>query len=309
MRYAVAVEPKSVTVKTADSPSCPDGSVRVAVAYVGICHSDISEVSAGTADFPARLGHEVSGIVTDSRSADIAVGARVAAYVDDGCATDIIVPADRIIPLHERCTLLDGALAEPLACVVGGIDTLDPTGADEVAVVGAGFMGLLGIRLLVARGLSVLAVDPRELVRKWALAWGATSAADPDDVKPVDRQRFGVVIEASGTANGLRLADSLVGVGGTLGMLGYHQSESGLRTIDMESWNYRGLTSISMHHRDPSKVVAWMHRAQRLSAHGVVRPCELVDLLVPLEDCPPYLAGTVSHSGVKAVVDVGGELT
>ena len=206
MRYAVAVEPKSVIVKTDGPPDCPDGSVRVAVAYVGICHSDIADVSAGTAEFPARLGHEVSGIVTHSRSADIATGARVAAYVDDGCATEIIVPADRIIPLHERCTLLDGALAEPLACVVGGIDMLDLTGGDEVAIVGAGFMGLLATRLLVARGLSVVAIDPRELARTWALAWGATAAAGPDDVKPDDRQRFGVVIEASGTAAGLRLA-------------------------------------------------------------------------------------------------------
>jgi threonine dehydrogenase-like Zn-dependent dehydrogenase len=309
MRYAVAVEPKWVTVKTADSPSCPAGAVRVAVAYVGICHSDISDVSAGTADFPARLGHEVSGIVTDSRNADIAVGARVAAYVDDGCATDIVVPADRIIPLHARCTLLDGALAEPLACVVGGIDMLDLTGANEVALVGAGFMGLLATRLLVARGLSVVAIDPRELARKWALAWGATSAADPHDVKPVDRQRFGVVIEASGTAAGLQLAGDLVGLGGTLGMLGYHQSESGLRTIDMESWNYRGLTSVSMHHRDPRNLVQWMHRAQRLSAHGIVRPSELVDLRVALEDSPPYLSGTVPHPGVKAVVEVGGDPT
>jgi threonine dehydrogenase-like Zn-dependent dehydrogenase len=309
MRYAVAVEPKWVTVKTADSPSCPAGAVRVAVAYVGICHSDISDVSSGTADFPARLGHEVSGIVTDSRSADIAVGARVAAYVDDGCATDIVVPADRIIPLHARCTLLDGALAEPLACVVGGIDMLDLTGANEVALVGAGFMGLLATRLLVARGLSVVAIDPRELARKWALACGATSAADPHDVKPVDRRRFGVVIEASGTAAGLQLAGDLVGVGGTLGMLGYHQSESGLRTIDMESWNYRGLTSVSMHHRDPRKLVQWMHRAQRLSAHGIVRPSELVDLRVALEDSPPYLSGTLPHPGVKAVVEVGGDPT
>jgi threonine dehydrogenase-like Zn-dependent dehydrogenase len=309
VRYAVAVEPKLVTIKSDDSPACPDGSVLVAVAYVGICHSDIAEVSAGTAQFPARLGHEVSGIVIDSRSAGIAVGARVAAYVDDGCATEIIVPADRTIPLHARCTLLDGALAEPLACVVGGIDMLDLTGVDEVALVGAGFMGLLATRLLVARGLNVLAMDPRELARRRALTWGATAAAAPDVVKPADHHRFGVVIEASGTANGLRLADSLVGVGGTLGMLGYHQSESGLRTIDMESWNFRGLTSISMHHRDPSKVVQWMHRAQRLSANGIVRPSELVDLRVPLDDSPRYLAGTLPHAGVKAVVEVGGDST
>jgi threonine dehydrogenase-like Zn-dependent dehydrogenase len=309
VRYAVAVESKVVTIKTDDSPACPDGSIRVAVAYVGICHSDIAAVSAGTAEFPARLGHEVAGIVIESRSADIAVGARVAAYVDDGCATDIIVPAERIIPLHERCTLLDGALAEPLACVIGGMDMLDLKGANKIALVGAGFMGLLATRLLVARGLNVVAIDPRELARRWALTWGATSAAAPDDVKQADHGNFDVVIEASGTADGLGLAGDLVGVGGTLGVLGYHQSESGLRTIDMESWNYRGLTSISMHHRDPSKLVQWMHRAQRLSAHGIVRPSELVDLLVSLEDSPPYLAGTLPHPGVKAVVQVSGDPT
>jgi hypothetical protein len=77
----------------------------------------------------------------------------------------------------------------------------------------------------------------------------------------------------------------------------------------MESWNYRGLTSVSMHHRDPRKLVQWMHRAQRLSANGIVCPSELVDLRVAFEDSPPYLAGTVAHQGVKAVVEVGGDPT
>ena len=82
----------------------------------------------------------MSGTVTESVSG-IPVGSRVVAYVEDGYATELIVPAPRIVRLHDDCSLLDGALAEPLACVIGGIEMLDLAGTPEVALVGAGFMG------------------------------------------------------------------------------------------------------------------------------------------------------------------------
>src|SRR4051794_19273006 len=89
MRYLLATEPGAVETRSGESAPLPRDHVRVEVAYVGVCHSDTSRVREGQGGFPARLGHEVSGIVTESASG-IPVGSRVAAYVEDGYATELV---------------------------------------------------------------------------------------------------------------------------------------------------------------------------------------------------------------------------
>jgi len=302
MQYLLATEPGVVETRAGESEPLPRGHVRVAVAFVGVCHSDIARVREGQGAFPARIGHEVSGTVTESAS-DIPVGARVVAYVEDGYATELVVPAARIVRLHDDCSLLDGALAEPLACVIGGIEMLDLATVPEVALVGAGFMGLMALRMLVARGIPVTVIEPRERSRSLAEAWGAARTLAPDAVPETMRQNMPVVVEATGGAGGLQLASDLVQIAGTLGIMGYHQSNGGMRTVPMESWNFRALRVLSLHHRNPDDVLRWIDRAQRLAANGIVRPSELVDVTVGFEGLPRVFAGEIPPDAIKAVLD------
>lgn len=73
----------------------------------------------------------------------------------------------------------------------------------------------------------------------------------------------------------------------------------------MESWNWRALRVLSLHHRDPEDIMRWIDRAQRLSAYGVVRPSELVDERVGWADMPTVLTGQSAHAAFKSVLDVG----
>ncbi|MDQ1513120.1 MAG: hypothetical protein QOC59_962 [Microbacteriaceae bacterium] len=304
MQHLLATGRERVEVVTSDERSpLPDGSVRVQVAYVGVCHSDIARVREGQGAFPSRLGHEVSGTVTETTSG-IAVGTRVAAYVEDGYASEIVVPEERIVPLHDECSLLDGALAEPLACVVGGIEMLDLSHTPRVVLVGAGFMGLMALRLLVARGIPVTVVEPRERSRALAEAWGAERTLHPSDVPESMHQSAPVVVEATGGAAGLQLASDLTQIAGTLGVLGYHQSSGGKRSVDMESWNFRALRVLSLHHRNRADVLMWMDRAQRLAAWKIVSPSALVDVSVGFDGLPDVFAGSVPPDAIKAVLDL-----
>ena len=304
VQYLLATGRGAVRIEAADPPALPDGHVRVRVAYVGVCHSDTALVAEGGVEFPRRLGHEASGTVVESAAGDIPVGSRVAAYVGDGYATEVVLPAERAVLLHPQCGLLDGALAEPLACVLGGIDMLDLARVPEVVLVGAGFMGLMAVRYLVAGGHRVMVVEPRERARDLALRWGAERVLHPDDVPAGMAASRPVVVEATGGAAGLQLASDLVAIAGTLGVLGYHQSQQGRRTVDMESWNFRALRVLSLHHRDPGDVLRWMDRAQRLSAHGILRPSELVDARVGMADLPGLFAGEHRPDSIKAVLDL-----
>ena len=214
------------------------------------------------------------------------------------------MPADKIVPLHADCTLLDGALAEPLACVIGGIEMLDLTHESEVVMVGAGFMGLMAVRFLVAAGHRVTVIEPRQLARDLALGWGADRAVHPDDI---DRSRLAsVVVEATGGPAGLQLASDLAAIEGTLGILGYHQAHGGKRTVDMESWNYRALRVLSLHHRNSANVMRWMDRAQRLSGQKILVPSELVGGLVRLDDLPRVLTEHPDPGTIKLALEVAG---
>lgn len=309
VQYLLATARGTVSIESGEAPALAEGHIRVRVAYVGVCHSDTSLVSEGQAAFPLRIGHEVSGTVIESAASAIPVSTRVAAYVSNGYATEIVLPAERAVVLHPDCSLLDGALAEPLACVIGGMEMLDLAHESEVVLVGAGFMGLMALRYLVAGGHRVTVIEPRDNAREIAARWGADQVLRLEDIPTDMAASAPVVVEATGGAPGLQLASDLVKIAGTLGILGYHQSNQGKRTVDMESWNYRALRVLSLHHRDPDDVLRWMDRAQRLGAHRILSPSELVDSSVRMDELPALFAGATKSDSIKTVLDLTGEAT
>src|SRR5215470_2470211 len=89
VRYVQTTGRLASSVVHAPPEPLPEGHVRLAVAYVGVCHSDLAAVAEGEGDFPRRLGHEVSGVVTESAAAARPPGTRVAAYISYGYASEI----------------------------------------------------------------------------------------------------------------------------------------------------------------------------------------------------------------------------
>lgn len=302
MRYVQTTGKLASSVVQARSEPLSEGHVRLAVAYVGVCHSDLTAVAEGEGDFPRRLGHEVSGVVTESAAADRPPGTRVAAHVSYGYASEIVVPAARTVVLHRDCSLLDGALAEPVACVIGGLEMLSFREYPRVVLVGTGFMGLLALRYLTALGHRVLVIEPRASARELARHWGADVVVHPDEVDDRMRRTQPIVIEATGAAAGLNLASDLVGIDGTLGILGYHQSNGGERTVDMQGWNFRALRVVSLHNRRTDDILMWMDRAQRSAALGFICPSRLVDRRVNLDELPDVLIDKHEHDAIKTVL-------
>ena len=307
MKYLLETAPQTLEIRDEVPPELQDGHAKVRVAYVGVCHSDTAKVAQGRGPFPSRMGHEVSGTVIESKVKHLPPGTRVVAYVADGYADELVAPAASLVPLHPDCSMLDAALAEPLACVIGGIEMLDLTGQREVVLVGSGFMGLMALRVLVANGHRVVVIEPRAGARALAVRWGADRVLHPDEVPESMHLANSVVIEATGGAPGLQLASDLVQIAGTRGIMGYHQSQGGKRTVDMESWNYRELRVLSLHHRDRNKVLRWIDRAQRMSANKIVAPSELVDRIVTLEELPASFAGAAAYDSIKTVLQIEGE--
>jgi threonine dehydrogenase-like Zn-dependent dehydrogenase len=291
----------------AEPEPLPDGHVRVAVAYAGVCHSDLAAIAEGEGDFPRRLGHEVSGVITETVTGTRPVGTRVVAYVDDGYASEIVTRVERTVPLHPDCSLLDGALAEPVACVIGGLEMLSYRECAQLTLVGAGFMGLLALRYLTAIGHRALVIEPRTVAQELARSWGADTVIHPDEVPDGMHLAQPIVIEATGTAAGLQLASDLVAIDGTLGVLGYHQSNGGKRTIDMQGWNFRAMRVVSLHNRSVENILTWIDRAQRSAALGFISPSQLVDAQINLNELTSVLAGKPGRDAIKTVLCLDAE--
>jgi threonine dehydrogenase-like Zn-dependent dehydrogenase len=302
MRYLQTTGRSAASVIRADPGPLPDGHVRVAVAYAGVCHTDLAAVAEGAGRFPRRLGHEVSGVIAETAVGNRPIGTRVAANVEDGYATETVIPAHRTVPLHPGCSLLDGALAEPVACVIGGLEMLSFREHAQVILVGAGFMGLLVLRYLAAIGHRVFVIEPRAAAQKLARSWGADTVVHPDEVPGGMRRSGPVVIEATGEEAGLHLASDLVAIDGTLGILGYHQSSGGRRVIDMQGWNFRAMHVVSLHNRSTRNALTWIDRAQRSAALGFISPGQLVDSEVGLDELAGLLSGQPSHDAIKTVL-------
>jgi threonine dehydrogenase-like Zn-dependent dehydrogenase len=89
------------------------------------------------------------------------------------------------------------------------------------------------------------------------------------------------VIEATGLEWPLQLARELTAERGRLVIAGYHQD--GLRQVNLQLWNWRGIDVINAHERDPQAYVAGMKRAVELMVQGVLDPAPLYTHKLPLD--------------------------
>jgi threonine dehydrogenase-like Zn-dependent dehydrogenase len=147
---------------------------------------------------------------------------------------------------------------------------------DTVALIGVGYMGLLMLQVLVISGAGRTAiVDPRTDALRVGLSLGATEAFAPSELSPSDAdQLFDVVIEATGTQEGLDLATRLVREHGVLTILGYHQGPS--RSVDLQSWNWKAIDVVNGHVRRRDLLNQSIRRGLELVRLGRLEPKRLV---------------------------------
>jgi len=188
--------------------------VVIQVKACGVCGTDVHiyEGDKGAADVtpPTILGHEFSGVVT-------AVGAAVTAYqpgdrvcidpncycgacepcrngvahfcehmigygttVNGGFAEYCAVNQRQVYKLGDNTTFEQGAMTEPLACCLHGLDLTDVQPGHQVVVIGGGMIGLLMLQLVKLAGAAKVALlEPVESKRQVAAQLGADVCIDP----------------------------------------------------------------------------------------------------------------------------------
>lgn len=315
MRAAVVTAAGRVRIDEVALPEPGPGEVRVRLEGCGVCASNLVPWSGpewmGFPTAPGDLGHEGWGVV-DAVGEDVArlsEGDRVAALSYRAYAEYDIAKADAVVPLPPA---LAGrpVPGEPLGCAMNIFARSGIVAGQDVAIIGAGFLGLILTRLASEAGARVIAISRRPSALALASRMGAAETltlADHGGVIGAVRELTGGalcarVIEAVGKQAPLDLAGELTQERGRLIVAGYHQD--GPRQVNMWLWNWRGLDVVNAHERDPKIYVEGMRAGIAAAAAGRLDLEALCTHSFPLERLGDALDATRDRPDgfVKAMI-------
>src|SRR5256714_12920403 len=235
-------------------PSLEPGEALIRVLQAGICNTDL-EITRGYMGFQGVPGHEFVGMVEEILdpsgipSASPLVGKRVVGEINAACHRHDCFSCQQHMPTHcpNRTTLgivnRDGAFAEYLTLPIENLHVVPDNVSDEeavfveplaanfeileqvhlkptdsVVILGDGKMGQLAAQVLPLSGCEVMMVGKHEEKLALAAKHGVRTFVldDPQSFRLENRRRVDLVVECSGSAQGLELALRLVRPRGTI---------------------------------------------------------------------------------------------
>jgi threonine dehydrogenase-like Zn-dependent dehydrogenase len=295
MRAAVLAAPGEVRIDRVALPRPGPGQVRIRLQGSGLCASNLPAFE-GREWFsypmpPGDLGHEGWGVVDAVGEAvtSVAPGQRVAALSYRAYADYDLAEAAHVVPLPPA---LDGQPfpGEALGCAMNIFRRAGVEAGHTVAVVGVGFLGAALIQLCAKAGARVIAVARSKSALDLARRCGASQVLPMHDhatlIAQVDQFTGGRFCERSIECTGkpwpLDLAGEFTGVRGRLVIAGFHQD--GLRQVNVQLWNWRGIDVVNAHERDPAIATEGIRMAVEAVLDGRLDLSLLVTHRFPLEE-------------------------
>jgi L-iditol 2-dehydrogenase len=238
--------------------------VLIRMDVVGVCGSDVhyyvdGKIGSQVVEYPFAVGHEGAGIVEEVGSAVdmVKVGDRVAVEPAmpcfscdqclagrphtcrklkflgcpkqaDGCLAEyIIMPQTSCFKLADSMTLEEGALSEPLAIGVYGVQQSIPMKGAKIGILGAGPIGLSVMLPARAQGAEkVYITDKIDGRLEHAKRMGADWVGNPDSadivsqINAAEPDQLDVVFECCGQQEALDQALEILKPGGKLMIIG-----------------------------------------------------------------------------------------
>ena len=276
----------SFSIKTIEKIPVQAGEVRLKMAYVGVCGTDV-HIYHGKMDArvkpPQIIGHEVSGVI-DAIGEGVngwAVGDKVTVRplnpgvevpADNGqrhigqhlkfIGIDSAggmqqfwnVPAFTLHRLPENLSLTLGALIEPLAVACHDVRLGELQAGEHAVVIGGGPIGLLIALVARQKGAKVLVseVNPHRIAFIQSLGIQTVNPLEQDLVEAVDAFSAGamadVVFEVSGVQAGVTAMTQIPRVRGRIVMVAIHSEP---KAVDLFRFFWREIKLIGARVYEP----------------------------------------------------------
>jgi 2-desacetyl-2-hydroxyethyl bacteriochlorophyllide A dehydrogenase len=331
MKAVVLQDVEVLGVSSVAEPVEGDDAI-VEVEWCGICGTDrhVFLGEYGDRRVPRVLGHEAAGRVVLDPSGRLASGTQVALDINVTCgacahcrrgstmtcahlqqvgvhrdgafARYVAVPPSHLTVLPDGMSTREGALFEPLACVIHAQSKLRWDLGLDVVVLGAGPTGILHAQLAHARtGRPVVVVDLDEERLEVAAAHRGVVATRADRLLPERATSFDVVVDAAGSAASADMLLPLVRSSGQVLCFGIPAPHVVARIPPHEMVS-RELSVVGSNGATPA---AWASIGQ-IAASGVVRFDLLPSTEVDLEGAVARINGQATQAARgKVLVNVG----
>ncbi len=334
MLAAVLYGKENLQVEPVAVPQIGEEDVLVRVKAALTCGTDVKVFRRGYHARmiipPAVFGHELAGDIVHvgHKVRKFRVGQRVVAansapclecfyckkgmenlcedlLFNNGAYAEYIRIPGRIVErnLYEipaEMTYQDGALVEPLACVLKGVEDSGLKAGDSVAVIGLGPIGLMFVRLAKAIGARVIALGRRQTQLERAEMLGASelvSTTQVDDPVRAVRALTGgrgadVAIEAVGKPHTWEMCVHLVRKGGVVNFFGGCPSDSKV-SLETSLLHYSEISCRASFHHTP----ALIQKALKLVHDRVITAAHFVNREEPLTNLLAVMRHLMSHNG------------
>jgi threonine dehydrogenase-like Zn-dependent dehydrogenase len=306
MIAAVLKKPGNISIENIASPEPGAGQVKIMVEGCGICSSSLP-LWEGRNWFqypqePGSPGHEGWGIIQSVGDGveEFLKGERVAFLSSHAYAEYDVASIHNLIKLPEGLENQPFP-AEPLGCAMNIFSRSDISKGDTVAIIGIGFLGALLCQLAKHAGAKVIAISKRSYSLEYAKKYGADEIIPFTEtwevsgkVAEITNNNFcNRVIEATGKQQSIDLATEIISERGKMIIAGYHQD--GLREVNFQKWNWKGIDVINAHERAPEVYLQGMQNAADAVLQGILKPQELYTDLLPISEINQGFAMTASR--------------
>lgn len=322
---ALVLEGKmDVQYKEIDKPIIDHGEVLINVKATGICGSDLPRVLAdGAHYYPIVLGHEFSGEVVElgKNVTDLAIGDRVVCAPLVPChecidcqqgnhaqckhysfigsrefgswAEFVKVPQKNVVKLPDDVSYLQGAFYEPTTVGLHGLFLMDFQGGSDIAIVGAGTIGLLTMQCAKALGARrIIAFDIDQEKLEIAKEYGADVCINTGSenfreliAEVSDGRGFPMVVETAGVEFTEILSLEIAANKGSVMYIGTPSKEISIAPREFEYMNRKELTIRGswMSYSAPFPGKEW-ELAGYYFGNGSIKIDKLIDRIIPMSE-------------------------
>ena len=318
---SVHLENGRVEVRRQPLPRIPKGFARIRMLYAGICSTDL-ELQRGYYGFSGTPGHEFVGEVTHSDDPSL-VGKRVVGEINLSCGRCrwccrslarhcptrtvlgivkhpgafgeyLTLPMQNLHEVPQEIPTRHAAFVEPVAAACEILEQVTMVKGAKVAVLGDGKLGLLVSQVLAAVGARVHLYGRHKEKMRIVERAGVTTELVP---KKLPEREWPMVVDATGSAAGLRTAIAMCEPRGTVVM---KSTVHGLVPIDTAPAIVNEVTLVGSR-------CGRFSPALQLMALGKIDVEDMIADEFPLDRAPEAFSAAATRGTLKVLLKGAGE--